>query len=252
MWFLLSLSTTLHVMYSSDVWWVLRKCSVRKTPSLLLTTVSAVPGTGPGNSELLISICWQQCWSRSSIQRMKVLIWTVPQPPSCLSHLTSFFAWDLEYLFIANSILGFPLFYYLMELQYLEGNVHALWHGIPGLLGSGLHLESHSPLLPHLCCTCVALWAAWGPSFLCSLDRQCLCLLCLPVLSLHPQSLSLLKTHSSIISSRKIFLMFSSSIPSNFRLFAYIAILCTCVCEFIYIFTPVCTVFSVSITPTKL
>lgn len=183
---------------------------------------------------------------------MKVLIWTVPQPPCCLSHLTSFFAWDLEYLFIANLILGFPLLDYLMELQYLEGNAHALWHGIRGLLGSGLHLESHSPLLFLLRCTCMALWAAWDPSFLCSFDRQCLCLLCLPDLSLHPQSLPLFKTHSSIISSMKIFLTFFSSIPSNFRLFSYIAILCTCVCEFIYIFTPGCTIFNVSITPTKL
>ena len=129
-----------------------RKNSARKTVSLgrLLRVRGPEPGLGMRNFSLVLVDCsagTHQAFSEGKF------IWAVPQPPSCLSHLTSFFTQELECLLIANLVLGFLLANYFLEFQYLEDNVHALERGVPGLLGSGLHRESRASLLLLLRCS---------------------------------------------------------------------------------------------------
>ena len=128
-----------------------RKRSARKTVSLgrPLRVRGPEPGLGMQNFSLVLADSGtgtHQAFSEGTFIR------TVPQPASCL---TSFFTQELECLLIANLVLGFLLAHYFLELQYLEDNVHALESGVPGLLGSGLHLESPAPLLLHLRCSSV-------------------------------------------------------------------------------------------------
>lgn len=124
-----------------------RKHSARKTVSLgrPLCVRGPEPGLGMRNFSLVLAESragTHQAFSGGTFIR------TVPQPASCL---TSFFTQELECLLIANLVLGFLLAHYFLDLQYLEDNVHALeLLSIPGLLGSGLHLESPAPLLLHL------------------------------------------------------------------------------------------------------
>lgn len=148
---------------------------------------------------------------------------TVPQPPSCLSHLTSCFTQGLECLFIADLILGFLLANYFLELQYLEDNVHALGRGHQASWGLGSTWRG--VLLS--CSTYAALLWSLGnvrplfPLLLLSAES--------PTSQATPWSVSSLKTHSNTISTLKVFLIFSLSIPSSFRFFVSITILCMCV-----------------------
>ena len=216
------------LMTASNGQRVPRKCPAGKTVSLgwPLCVRGPEPGLGMRSFSLVLvdsSAGTHQTFSEGKFVR------TGPQPPSCLSHLTSCFTQELECLFIANLILGFLLANYFSELQYLEDYVHALGRGRQASWG----LESTWRGVLLSCSTYAALFWSLGnvrplfPLLLLSAES--------PTSQPTPWGVSSLKTHSSTISSLKVFLIFSLSIPTSFRLFVYITILCMCVWTYMHV-----------------